>query len=273
MDETQMDSNRKMTESPWEDSLILAFRDMQWIRKIQTSARKPIKHLAQPPALMVKLDGNAESRAGDVLAGYNEHYFLLEFKSSRSRFNTEQGKSVHARLAAATPYSAEGRELLDLSTRGHLLAYPEVKRGGGKPTKDILPIHNIDLMCVPYCLLVQDTSSQNLTQATLKLDDVFYGEGNGLSREEMADYLNQLVTAAVDSGDDGAPFKAVIATPDGLFWPTGRLSDFERFVASAGLPIKPQPSTPQQMLAETLQLVDGGYQGGESSRRSGPRNR
>ncbi|MFV0455025.1 MAG: hypothetical protein ACK5NQ_08525 [Pseudomonas sp.] len=110
-----MAANKAHKDKPWEDTLILAFRDMQWIRQILNSSNKTIEELAHPPSLMAKLDGNAESAAGDILAGYRQRYFLLEFKSSESRFSTEEGKSVHALLGNFQ--HSEQEVLIDLSER------------------------------------------------------------------------------------------------------------------------------------------------------------
>lgn len=85
---------------PWEDSLIVALRDLQWIRKNRatlyemrrhgkaaTDAERAaiqakVKDLPVPPALLAKLDGNAESASGDVLTSVEKRFFLLELKAS-----------------------------------------------------------------------------------------------------------------------------------------------------------------------------------------------
>ncbi|HHI4105389.1 TPA: hypothetical protein ACP32D_006284 [Pseudomonas aeruginosa] len=251
--DSQPERDVQVRDTPWEDTLILAFRDMQWIRKMQDAHQMSAYGQAEPPALMVKLDGKAESKAGDVLTGYDGRYFLLEFKSALSRFHTEKGKPVHERLAMACPHDPADAALLTLSKRGHFLAYPHIE-GREVLSAHTLPIHRVDLMCVPYCLLLHESDRQVLARNPTKLDHVFYGESHGLNVEEMARYLKALGEAAEVGGDGNAPFKAIIASPAGLFWPLGRVSDFSEFVSNAGLPLESGKS-PSQRLREGIDLI------------------
>lgn len=66
---------------------------MQWIRKIQAATNRDTLSLAEPPSLLAKLDGNAETVSGDVLTGYRGRFLLLEFKSSKSLCVTEKETS------------------------------------------------------------------------------------------------------------------------------------------------------------------------------------
>jgi trehalose-6-phosphatase len=43
-------------ERPWEDTLILAFRDMQWIERVSNEALDRTE-LAQTPGLLLKIHG------------------------------------------------------------------------------------------------------------------------------------------------------------------------------------------------------------------------
>lgn len=213
-------------QSPWEDTLILAFRDMQWIRKIQAATNRDTLSLAEPPSLLAKLDGNAETVSGDVLTGYRGRFLLLEFKSSKSLCVTEkENKSVYAILTRSDlPELCRG-----LSIRGHFLVYPEIKSGHRQAHQSMLPIHFVDLMCMPYLTLAEDESSQQLK--TERLDSVYYDSERGLDLLEMGHYLSSLARMAKKDGD-GAPFKAVIASSDGMFWPVGDLSDLMHFVSA-----------------------------------------
>ena len=94
-----MANNTKSKNKPWEDTLILAFRDMQWIKKIQNPEYTRRQELAEPPALMIKLDGNAETAAGDIIAGINQRYFLFEFKSALTGLKAEEKKHVRLLMA------------------------------------------------------------------------------------------------------------------------------------------------------------------------------
>lgn len=228
-----MSINTNPQEKPWEDTLILAFRDMQWIKKIQSSTTDDKQELAKPPALMIKLDGKAETAAGDILAGINRRYFLFEFKSARSAFKAEEKKHVYQRLVDAHSSSPCEEELLDLSLRGHFLVYPHPRDKDSKSLESFALLHRLDLRCVPYCVLTIPEPTPEIANLYLMLDDTFYSDDSGLNVEEISLYLQLLAdTAEKDGGNDELPLKAVIASPDGLFWPTGSLSAFRDFVQS-----------------------------------------
>lgn len=211
-------------DAPWEDALILAFRDMQWIRKIQSANKLAVAALAKPPALFAKLDGKAETASGDILTGHKGNFFLLEFKSSKAQFAREKKtKSIYAVLA--NPELTEDCSLH--SVRGHFIVYPEVEVGS-TCAHSMLPVHGVHLMCMPYLALDAQEYVQSLN--TDRLDNVFYGEWRGLSLVEMSNYLASLVSMTGDGGGEGTPIKAVIANSYGLFWPVGDLSDFAQFL-------------------------------------------
>jgi len=231
-------ANKPHKDKPWEDSLILAFRDMQWIRQIVNSSNKTIEGLAQPPSLMAKLDGNAESAAGDIVAAYRQRYFLLEFKSSESRFTTEEGKSVHALLSDFQ--QPEQAVLIDLSERGHFLVYPEIKQGRRQASPSFLPVHWVNLKCVPYYFLTSEGRLARLEECSESLEEVFYCEERGLCLEEISFYLKALARASEEGGGGDTPLKAVIASPSGMFWPIGSLSDFMSFAKSVEPYISPR---------------------------------
>ncbi|WP_152236274.1 hypothetical protein [Xanthomonas sp. LMG 12460] len=62
----------------WEDTVVTALRDAQWLR----CARWKSPAAAFPPGF-VKLDGNAESAIGDVVYSSGERYFVFEVKARR----------------------------------------------------------------------------------------------------------------------------------------------------------------------------------------------
>lgn len=214
---------------PWEDTLILAFRDMQWIKRIQSSTTEDKQELAKPPALMIKLDGKAETAAGDILAGVNSRYFLLEFKSALSGFKTEETKYVYKHLSDAWSSYPPEKELLRLSLRGHLLVYPQPK--DNKSLNTFALLHRLDLWCVPYCILIPPHLTPEISENCGMLEYTFYGENCGLDVDEISLYLQLLVDKAqAEGGNDEFPLKTVIASPDGLFWPAGSISAFKDFV-------------------------------------------
>lgn len=233
--------NKKQT--PWEDTLILAFRDMQWVRKIQSATNTTTAELAEPPSLLAKLDGNAETASGDVLTGCRGRFFLLEFKSSKSLCATEkENKSVYKALTQPDlPELYRG-----LSNRGHYIVFPEIKAGHSQAHQSMLPIHSVDLMCAPYLALTEDVSKELKAE---RLDNVYYNVERGLDLLEMGHYLSKLAELA-KKGDDGTPLKAVIASPDGMFWPVGDLSDFMSFVNAVSR------HSPRFQLESVLQRMD-----------------
>lgn len=90
-------------QTVWEDTIIIAFRDLQWHhwRKAVTDAAEPERtaRLATSPADLHKLDHNAESAFGDVLTSQGARYFLFEFKAVRDGHLDEQGKGMFERLS------------------------------------------------------------------------------------------------------------------------------------------------------------------------------
>ncbi|MCQ0037770.1 hypothetical protein [Burkholderia glumae] len=93
---------------PWEDTLILAFRDMQWSRRIESIMKRSAPGdpavtgglealVLGGPGAIHKLDGAAE-RLGDLIASNGEstqaRFFLLEFKSDRDKRSDEYVKPM-----------------------------------------------------------------------------------------------------------------------------------------------------------------------------------
>lgn len=232
-----MTNDTKLKNKPWEDTLILAFRDMQWIKKIQNPEYTKRQELAKPPALMIKLDGNAETAAGDILAGINQRFFLFEFKSAPTGFKSEEKKQVHQRLVNAGSEDNYDEELLELSRRGHFLVYPQPKGADNKSCESFALLHRLDLWCAPYCYLVElkqyPKSFRESGDPRQMLESIFYDQSHGLDVDEISHYLQLLADQAEEEGgNDELPLKAVIASPNGLFWPAGSLSAFKEFVQS-----------------------------------------
>lgn len=87
----------------WEDTLILAFRDLQWRNRIKRFEAEFLGARNNPDAAtaalhklclgippLIKFDGNAESRLSDVLAvNEQDMLVLIEFKAKKSELKTE----------------------------------------------------------------------------------------------------------------------------------------------------------------------------------------
>lgn len=84
----------------WEDTIVIALRDMQWLAKIDYIRKQQFnngsissvdveRHYVVPPGL-AKMDGKAESKIGDVVAkATNDRFFIFEVKSTAAHINTE----------------------------------------------------------------------------------------------------------------------------------------------------------------------------------------
>ncbi|MCY0389928.1 hypothetical protein OVY01_22575 [Robbsia sp. Bb-Pol-6] len=113
----------------WEDTLIIAFRDLQW-RQWLSDLKEARKHGDEKkvaeldllgPDDLHKLDGNAESLFGDVLTKREGRYFVLEFKSARSEHKAEHTKTMFNKVSnylVAAEEPARAR-LIELSTPCH----------------------------------------------------------------------------------------------------------------------------------------------------------
>lgn len=85
----------------YEDAVIVAFRDTQWRRWLdgidafeKAQGQRATQLRALGPDHLHKLDGDAESLFGDVLANHDGRFFVLEFKSARSEHTRERGKAM-----------------------------------------------------------------------------------------------------------------------------------------------------------------------------------
>lgn len=135
-----------MTTRLWEDTIILAMRDMQWIHALTNG--KP-----WPSLSMWKLDGRPEESLADLVVAEDQRFFLIEVKSSSGQFASEwmrrdpltrtvtiRPKRSYANLAYLLgghhrwfPWGAAQR-WVDVSSTCHFFAYGEV----GNNSSDIL---------------------------------------------------------------------------------------------------------------------------------------
>lgn len=115
-------------QTVWEDTVILAFRDLQWHRWHEAFLKGTA--LQPSPADLHKLDYDAESAFGDVLTSQDDRFFVFEFKAVRDGHLDERGKGLFERLshyvaAAENLVDENGRypeplqDMIDLSRRCH----------------------------------------------------------------------------------------------------------------------------------------------------------
>jgi hypothetical protein len=134
---------KQPTARVWEDTIVLSLRDAQWLRCQELQSQHDSKSGDAAPRLrpqgLIKFDGRAESRLGDVAMGVGERYFIIEVKSTRQQIKDEwlkngkfKPKKVYARLSGlANRY--EGQDfasdrsfdalVLKSSFFGHFVAY------------------------------------------------------------------------------------------------------------------------------------------------------
>lgn len=251
----------------WEDALILAFRDQQWQRELKRRVDelsldeqkgekldlgKVAEELLRPPALLAKLDGLAETTAGDTLTAANGRFYLVEFKAERAGRKMEETKPLYRFLQAVPAASSLGlaeqadvTKFKELSERGHYLAYGKLKsrRTKAPPENDkpleLVPLHELRVMAEPYINLVvtngktdeeaaaQEKASQLKAKELVSIVWPPQGEGKGLTISEMAAYLwvlGHLVSQGGDT-DRGAVVRCAVLSNTGLFLPVWGLSE------------------------------------------------
>ncbi|HDR9001882.1 TPA: hypothetical protein QDA99_001432 [Burkholderia vietnamiensis] len=237
---------------PWEDSLIVALRDLQWIRKNKAildemrrygkamtdadkvAIRAKVDDLPAPPALLAKLDGNAESASGDVLTSIEKRFFLLELKASEAALQSEKKKFVYACLTSVDPENEEDRLLLELSRRGHHFLYPLVDSASNSGPSGFLPVHRVTLTTRTY----YDAVAHGAAAAEqIRASDLLWNRRElGLRLHEMAAYLDALATIH-KGGTASHPIKVVVTSAgeenesDNFVWPCGDLTQFVEFAA------------------------------------------
>ncbi|WP_186083164.1 hypothetical protein [Burkholderia gladioli] len=131
------------TQTVWEDTVIIAFRDLQWHHWREEVANAESEDeraalLATSPADLHKLDHDAESAFGDVLTSQGARYFLFEFKAVRDRHVKEHGKGMFERLGHAAAKAAVDAQqdprfaptweaLKDLTRRCHFGVFGQIE--------------------------------------------------------------------------------------------------------------------------------------------------
>ncbi|MGF6774868.1 hypothetical protein [Paraburkholderia sp. GAS334] len=233
---------------PWEDSLIIALRDLQWLKKNRALkeifdaerraslgsevVRQRVSDVSKAPPLLAKFDGNAESASGDVLTSSEKRFFLLEFKASEAALSSENGKFVFNCLASLALENPDDKVFLELSRRGHHVLYPVVNPSGDSVPAGFLPVHQVTLTTRRYYdAVIQDVSvSESITASNL----LWNRQELGLQVHEMAAYLDALATAH-KGGSARHPLKVVVAGAgdgddvDNFFWPCADLVQFIEF--------------------------------------------
>ncbi|MBV4473393.1 hypothetical protein [Pseudomonas botevensis] len=230
-----MSGSTSKNRFPWEDTLILAFRDLQWQKTVaqfmdsltidNSVASFLQRKLCSPaPPLLAKLDGAAENATGDVLTSAQQRYFLLEFKSGLSKSSTESGKFIFDLMSLVDPGKQEHEKFVTLSKAGHFLVVG--KRADAKAqSKGVNAFGEgraLALTAHPYLNIFGSTVDKT---GEISVEKLLRGQV-GWDFTEMLAYL-QLLGRLHEATEGGAghPMKVAIATQDGIFWPFSDLLD------------------------------------------------
>jgi hypothetical protein len=217
----------------WEDTVILALRDLQWVK-------------ARPgrPAGLLKLDGNVETALGDAITSAGGRYFLFEFKSDAKLGGSEFRKPLVTLMKRVgnLPGDSDAKKYFENATRAaHHFVFPEfgpVERSEGET-----PLRRASVRTDCYydaaCAMKSDTY---VLSAKVDVEDMLYATQNqecyGLNALEMAAYLAYLcshyeewtarksgTTGGADESDTNAPLKALVLSDKGFFWPCASMND------------------------------------------------
>lgn len=117
---------------PWEDTIVIALRDIQWM------GQRGANRLAPRLPVFIKFDGPTEQTLGDLAYQQGERFYLFEVKSSHRAISSEWNKIVKqkprrklafetlsalARKAVASPSSDDIWAALWTSLRCHHFVY------------------------------------------------------------------------------------------------------------------------------------------------------
>jgi hypothetical protein len=110
---------------PWEDAVIVAFRDVQWALHLSSVFLEPQKSQKPSPPPLIKFDGNAETASADVLTALNSKFFLFEFKRSKNKISDDAIKPMWKFFSGLNYECKNHRFLIDISRRCHKFTFAE----------------------------------------------------------------------------------------------------------------------------------------------------
>lgn len=247
-------------DAPWEDSLIIAFRDTQW--RLHLNHEKGNK---LPPPLL-KFDGNAETMSADAVTSNNSRFFLFEFKRSESAIESDIVKPMWSLFDLLIKHEGSAQVFLEISDACHHFAY----------AKKITPIGDkknipVELRSTGYYAAIKHKSTRDTDKAvkvekldnipqtmapeikSLPLIELMEDASKGVSFEQMCLYLQTL--AKVVGEGSGAPIKCVVASSDGFIWPVATLSTFKWLGHIFGEVVEQKPAT-QNLASELTKFSD-----------------
>ncbi|WP_126223476.1 hypothetical protein [Burkholderia ambifaria] len=229
-----------MFDRPWEDTLIIALRDLQWKKAIaRTTLRENL-----PDGTLLKLDGNAESAVGDVITAVQGRYFVLELKADAGTMGAETEKTLPAlvdRLANSATQAAQA--FVKLSKMAHHLAFSEETDGTRTSAAGILE-RPFRVSTATYLTVAAGVVDSKDYRPAFERDVValmydkheWPGESDkvrlGLPAAAMAAYLKFLVEAhRREGGRLEHPLKAIVLSDQGFMWPCVNMASLSGLVA------------------------------------------
>lgn len=214
----------------WEDSVVIALRDFQWRNAVEDALYQrddlAINCFKSPlPPGMLKHDGRAESKLGDVSLKNGERLFLFEVKSTRSQISSEWRHSRGMKwsfrrlndLAAQVikiPESHAASNMLSLSLRGHHICYwndcgEEAEVSGGYAVKGGLDAQPYIAACVEAQSLQERLGSSRMSWSPKWGRDIFRRSLDSADRRviSLSDLINSkaVLKVAVAGMNQGQP--------------------------------------------------------------------
>ncbi|KUY77642.1 hypothetical protein WI25_06020 [Burkholderia cepacia] len=235
----------------WEDTIILALRDLQWHKAVQTEGGKPVSERTKikPPSALLKLDGNAETALGDAITSANDRFFLFEFKSDAREGGSEFKKPLVHIMKAVAGLSSENpeRELFEQDSRAaHHFVFPEYSSDDVASDGEVATRKAIVATDGYYDVAVEMKDDNYRLSKKTDIVSMLYSPGKhaftyGLALPRMAAYLSYLVQRYADwekaevkrkepeseTKDVNVPMKALIWSDAGFFWPCADMSNLQ----------------------------------------------
>lgn len=217
-------------KAPWEDSLIIAVRDLQWRKSLERLLTGKLSALPDP---LFKLGGTAENALGDVGIAVNSRHYLLEFKRDAKQTFDEVDKPL-VKIMKQVHGSADSKHrdrFIKISRRGHHFVFSEKAPGQQPKVAGVAKEAAIIIQTSPYFDEAAKMTKTGELSAATEIVELLYPAGktgSGLLANEMLAYIKVLVEAhAKSEGDDGQvyPFKGVVLNDRGFFWPMNNLAD------------------------------------------------
>lgn len=259
----------------WEDTIVLALRDQQWLRRLkhvpEVSGDPPG---ALPPG-MIKLDGQAESKIGDVALKQGERFFIFEVKPELFRIRDEwtKGGKFKPKVVFETLRDLTKRTLSqdarlddhknlersfrchyfaywwlldedDQSTNGAVLVEPyipacaQLRNNGEVVGKECMPALRNRLKFIGETGLRDRIGLKDLFGSSMRTQSIGKKHDCGLERHEFQEYVNFLCESNGSQGS-GEPIHAVVLSSLGSFFRV--VSDTNHLASLLDHELRPEP--------------------------------